>query len=305
MHVFFHGFWNGFIGNEDNIKSSILIEMLSHVLNQEVHLGNKKTSDILVESVFSQSTCLFDKKWKYTFFFTGESFQNLGRFQHLRLGHYDCLLTGTPNDVARKNVNFPLFLYYLYSRNLVSRLVFPKTTPSIFVPTKNVCAVISNGSSSRRNEILDKINERIAIEYAGSFRNNVPKIQNNDYASTQLIELYSHYKFVVCFENTVEGTYITEKIVNGFLSGSIPLYFGTDKVFDYFNKDRFLYVNEASLEEAVQRMEEIMQNNDLYLQVVNQPVFKDNHLVLTLDQIEEKMKEVLFLEKEKEKEKDT
>eukprot|EP00947_MAST-08B_sp_MAST-8B-sp1_P004018 g4018.t1 len=44
----------------------------------------------------------------------------------------------------------------------------------------------------------------------------------------EAVLLYSQYKFVIAFENHRVDGYVTEKIVNGFLAGAVPLYWGDD-----------------------------------------------------------------------------
>ena len=42
-------------------------------------------------------------------------------------------------------------------------------------------------------------------------------------------------------ENTKVDGYITEKLMLAFLGGCLPIYWGTEEVFDIFNKRAFLY----------------------------------------------------------------
>jgi hypothetical protein len=54
------------------------------------------------------------------------------------------------------------------------------------------------------------------------------------------VHLYSKYRFVVAFENSVVDGYITEKILNAMLADAIPIYFGPKQVKSYFNPDAFI-----------------------------------------------------------------
>jgi hypothetical protein len=42
-------------------------------------------------------------------------------------------------------------------------------------------------------------------------------------------------------ENIYRDGYVTEKIVIAFLGGCIPIYFGSQNVFDVFHKNAFIY----------------------------------------------------------------
>jgi hypothetical protein len=59
-------------------------------------------------------------------------------------------------------------------------------------------------------------------------------------------ELYSQYQFVLAAENSFHPNYVTEKIVNVFFAGAIPIYMGSDFVFTLFNKDAFVYLNSVN-----------------------------------------------------------
>lgn len=59
------------------------------------------------------------------------------------------------------------------------------------------------------------------------------------------LEKLSQYKFNLCFENAkgYEG-YITEKIIDSFRAGSIPIYFGAPNIKDHIPKDCFIDLRE-------------------------------------------------------------
>ena len=81
--------------------------------------NNMEESDILFESVFGYHTKLYDKKWKYTLFFSGESDRRIwnsiikGSPRIHTIQDYDCVLKGEKNH--NNVINLPLFAYYSYS----------------------------------------------------------------------------------------------------------------------------------------------------------------------------------------------
>jgi alpha(1,3/1,4) fucosyltransferase len=48
---------------------------------------------------------------------------------------------------------------------------------------------------------------------------------------------------VLAMENRAARGYNTEKIINAFQAGSIPIYYGTTEVFDVFNARAFVFYN--------------------------------------------------------------
>lgn len=60
------------------------------------------------------------------------------------------------------------------------------------------------------------------------------------------------YKFCICYENTrnVKG-YITEKIFDAFIAGSVPVYWGANNITDYIPKGAFIDRREFESDQAV------------------------------------------------------
>ena len=51
------------------------------------------------------------------------------------------------------------------------------------------------------------------------------------------LEGYKDYRFTIVIENCKHDNYFTEKITDAFATGTIPVYWGTSSVGDYFNPD--------------------------------------------------------------------
>jgi hypothetical protein len=298
MKIFINGFWDGFLENTDPNKSFVLFYILQQIFNEKIIISNLNNSEVLLESVFSDKTYINYKKWKYTFLFNGESVRYLidkkyERF--LEIPKYNCILSGRHTDMKKKIINFPLFVYYIYSNNYLAQLTNSIKIEN--VPKKKICAVISNGNSSERNYFLNKLEEKISIDYAGRYKNNIPRIEG-DYNSNEIINFYSQYKFVICLENTKQETYITEKIINGFLAKTIPIYWGSDMITYYFNSERFINISnfdDNTINSIIDRIELIINNDDEYLNIVNKEIFKNNYLNRTINDIFNDIKELLQL----------
>jgi len=125
------------------------------------------------------------------------------------------------------------------------------------------------------------------------------------------VETYKRYKFVITFENRQLNGYLTEKIVNALLAGVVPIYFGAPDVGNYLNTKRFVhcdvdaekvlnypfpkgkekatenpegvisYVKETigdGLRKCAERVKELDQNDDLYYEMISQPILPGNQL---------------------------
>ena len=90
---------------------------------------------------------------------------------------------------------------------------------------------------------------------------------------------YRNYKFVMCIENTSAENYISEKIFRALEESTIPIYWGTSRIKDYFNEKRFVYVQDyKNYNELRQRIKELDQDHKQYMDMVSQPVFTEKNL---------------------------
>ncbi|DBA00683.1 TPA: hypothetical protein N0F65_003612 [Lagenidium giganteum] len=70
------------------------------------------------------------------------------------------------------------------------------------------------------------------------------------------VQIFEGYKFVIAFENAEVDGYVTEKLVNAFLAGAIPIYLGhSDTVTQLFNPRSFIDCGSfARLKDCAQRV---------------------------------------------------
>lgn len=84
---------------------------------------------------------------------------------------------------------------------------------------------------------------------------------------------FGRYKFVIAFENENHRGYISEKMTNALISGSVPIYWGTDDVVEHFNPLRFVNVSTfASMVECITHILSLDASEEKYLDVVHQPI---------------------------------
>ena len=90
---------------------------------------------------------------------------------------------------------------------------------------------------------------------------------------TRNAKLFSEYRFCLCMENINSEGYVTEKIVMAFLGGCIPVYYGSQNVFDVFNKNAFIYYNVENPEPALQQVVYLESNQTAYEEMLtSQPI---------------------------------
>ena len=86
------------------------------------------------------------------------------------------------------------------------------------------------------------------------------------------ISFFKDYKFTIAFENEPASGYITEKIVHPLAVGSIPIYWGSSKIANYFNPKAFINCHDyQNFEQVVERVIEIDNDPDLYARYIQAP----------------------------------
>ena len=281
MKIFFNGFWDGFIDKTDPMHVDFFLKLFTTVFTETCEIGTFENSEILVESVFGQYGCENAKKWKYSFLFSGESSQRYNRKHIYSL--YDCVICGEHNH--DNIVCLPLYVVYMYCNHFEEKL--HQHLSVINVPPKNICCIIGNSGANDRNTFLDKLDKEVQIDYAGSYKNNVPRIYPA-YNTPEFVNLVSKYKIIITMENSKEDMYITEKITHGFIAGNIPVYWGSDNIHDYFNKDRFINVENMSddcIHYTINRIKSILNDEDEYLNMVNSPIIVDENIIRSINNI--------------------
>ena len=97
------------------------------------------------------------------------------------------------------------------------------------------------------------------------------------YHSTELLNLFQQYKFVFICENSISDGYITEKIFNCYFSRTIPIYYGSNKITDYFNKDLFINIKLDRLIEAKKTILTTMINEEKYNEYISQNIINPTY----------------------------
>lgn len=147
--------------------------------------------------------------------------------------------------------------------------------------------LITNHDSEygKRSEIFRKLNAYKRVESLGALLNNMPEghaVSWNDESKT---DFQRKCKFTICFESTVDYGFITEKITDAFFSDTIPIYLGSPTITSIFNRDAFLNAADYdSMDALVEKVKELDQDDEKYLQMLRQPPLADPDYPRKLDE---------------------
>ncbi len=79
----------------------------------------------------------------------------------------------------------------------------------------------------------------------------------------------------------MQDGYITEKILHAFISGSVPIYYGTREIFEIFNHRAFVYYDPENPSKAIEQVRYLEQNRTAYEGVVKEQIFRDGEQTLS------------------------
>lgn len=217
--------------------------------------------------------------------------------QHLK---YDCVrifYTGecyTPNfnecdyaigfdrmTMGDRYARIPIYALYQYRKffdMLSKRKLFTKD--DLKKKTGFCNFVVSNCfAEDKRSIMFDELSQYKKVDSGGRYRNNIGGTVADKYI------FQKKYKFSIAFENCSYAGYDTEKIVEAFAAYTIPIYWGDPDIVKDFNPKAFINVHDyPSLSAVAERVKEIDNNDELYLQMINEPIINPE---IVLDDLRE------------------
>lgn len=271
IHVFFNKFWPGFAEKTDIMDCTFFVQLLEKTYNAPIYVA--KTPDdatILVESIFGSYSLLGYKKWRATILFTGES--DYSNTQNI--DKYDCVLGF--EDTHDNFVKCPLFIIFLLTNPAIMKEIENVERPiPTEIPPNFASIIISNAYHGKeRLEFFNTAKQEMPVFSGGKHDNNVGFIVPGSYNSSAMVDFYRRGKFAITMENNNKPYYITEKLVNGIRAGVVPIYWGTQRVTEFFNPRRFLHLNSSPTKEDIETMITRMKNmtEEEYLNIIREPV---------------------------------
>lgn len=253
IKIDFSDFWGGF-DKTNNYFYNLLKEEFDVIITDN--------PDYLFFSVFGNKNLQYKCK---KIFYTGEnvapplhycdysfSFDYLDDERNYRLPHY-LLYDG----------------YYELQR--------PKIIDESLAKRKFCNFVVSNNGCQERNNFYTELSKYKKVDSGGRFANNI------GYAVDNKVKFQSKYKFSIAFENNAyrpqHPGYTTEKIMEPMTVNSIPIYWGNPEIGKEFNTKSFINVYDFDSIDSVINYIEYLDNNDKkYLELLNQPWFKEYNI---------------------------
>jgi hypothetical protein len=268
MKITYHNMWPNF-ANDNNLKAQ-----MSRVLKP--FESQSQYSEIQIYSLFPKKIPLKKSPNILTIQYSGESFCmdptafDLN-FIPLASDYYSC----HSNPTVRNTKIIP-YLYATEKKDfLQSRYDYLQKSDSEIIKDKTkFCCFIASNSVKFRNDLFSFINSIKKVDSYGRLFNTGYKLSHGFWTKPYLEFLRPH-KFMLACENTIMDWYCTEKPICALGGGTVPIYCGSDKLFNYINRESVIYVpnlQPETLQRVKQEIIELDSNDTLYLKKLRTPV---------------------------------
>ena len=174
---------------------------------------------------------------------------------------------------------FPYFVYELTKRNIKIK-DFEMVRNEVLNSRKRekFCAAVITNPIGFRLNFIKELNKYKNIDMGGRFHNNV-----GGYVKDK-IEFLKQYKFSLAMENSEADGYTSEKIIDAYLAGTIPIYYGDYMVDDYINPKTYILIrNHRDMANKINYIKKIDNDDNLYRSILKEKVFIDDFFVDNID----------------------
>ena len=162
---------------------------------------------------------------------------------------------------------YPSFIYRL-KKFLYYRVENIKKFIKNKKKTKFCAAVISSKYQSLRIKFIKQLNRYKHVDMGGGYLNDVGgKVQDK-------IKFLSSYKFSIAMENSNGDGYISEKIIDSLIAGTIPIYYGSYLIDEYINPRIYIMIKgEKDIQEKIEYIKKIDNDDNLYNSILKEKIF--------------------------------
>lgn len=270
MKISFTDFWGGNFPFMHH--NNMLLDIFKQIDNEIKLVPLSDDTDILIYSCFgdAQHHRRANRKKTKKIFYTGEN-------KRPNFDECDFSLSFDFESYNGKNIRLPLWYLYIDWFNKGGygnpKYIMPpnQIDDNNFIKKekKKFCSFVYSHSTPQRTEFFDKLKPYKSADGFG-----LP-FGSHTWGEDIKYNIISDYKFNMCFENTVQSGYHTEKLLHAKTAGCIPLYWGADTISEDFNKKCFINLLDFDndIDKFIEYIKEVDNNDNLYNEILNEPLF--------------------------------
>jgi hypothetical protein len=137
-----------------------------------------------------------------------------------------------------------------------------------------------------RINFINELNKYKKIDMGGKHDNNIGGQVKDK------IKFLSLYKFSIAMENSKADGYNSEKILDSFLAGTIPIYYGDYMIDEYINPKSYILIKgEKDIQEKIEYIKKIDNDINLYRSILKENVLLEENIQNNNDK---ELKQFLF-----------
>lgn len=246
---------------DQSFEDNFIIELL----RKKFEVVESDNPDYLLYSVFGYKHIKYDC---IRIFFTGENIIPNFNVCDYAIGMNHIIFED-------RYLYYPLFL--IYKKDL-QRALEKHKIKDISHKTKFCNYIFSNTNGAKiRGDFFDFLNKYKKIDSAGKDRNNTERLPMEENVKYNFMK---NYKFSIAFENSSTNGYCTEKIIQAFAAGTIPIYWGDkhNPTGGGINQKSFININDYNdFDNALELIKELDNDDEKYLKMLQEKVFVDNY----------------------------
>lgn len=227
-----------------------ILHKLFHLVNEDIQFtwNNSDKASMIIRSNFIPKQKLWNNKSKKYIYWSGESFYTGGRSR--RASKHIYILTHYITGEDGKFIYMPYCIYssYIYQPRI-----------NIEIDRPFLVGYCYSNKVPYREELFNKFVEKSNVDVCkafgacfGNYKKCHAKKEGRWDNFDSAMNGYKQCKFILALENKYVDGYVTEKIVNAFHSGAIPIYSGSKNIKELFNEKAFIYVDDfETIDECV------------------------------------------------------
>ena len=139
----------------------------------------------------------------------------------------------------------------------------------------NFCAAVISNCQLRygfRLKFIDKLNKYKKVDMGGKCKNNINQ------TVIDKISFLSKYKFSIAMENSNGDGYISEKIVDSFIAGTLPIYYGDYIIDEFINPKTYILIKgDKDIDQKIEYIKKIDNDDELYKSIMKEKPILDNN----------------------------
>lgn len=276
-----------------DFKSTVFFKLLAQELSGTIQLSSPKNADLIIYGPFGRNLKTIGPFVKRRasvgpIKIPGRRFQPINIFhtieneRHNNL--YDFSVSYDYTDNPQKNFRFPYWMESIdWSHEGVIRPKplrlsryfrveeLQKPLTDNFLSRKWRCAAFFGQIREPRAQLLTALKKVLPVDGFGKGFDN--SIKNSQSSGIDKDIVLRQYAFNLCPENSLYPGYYTEKILESFGSGSIPLTWADSNIKSDFNPNSFINLHNYA-GECYSKIGEVLASSDALAKIANEPLLQ-------------------------------